>query len=200
MTSGSYFIIFVAVVIYVGFIYSVNKICVKFADSENARKLGKLVYRENYIYVLWMGLQKLFLESYFDLVMCSFLGNSAFIRMNEWKSFWKTSDDRFSSIITMIFTFFVLMYPITIYRETKRIRGIPKSRLLGISELIMESIKPNDDKAAMYIFLFVMRRLSTGIVLVVLADWPMFQCSFLIIFSAMNVIFLVSVRPMDSKK
>ena len=70
------------------------------------------VYEEDYWSEFVKATMKLFLESYFDLVMCVLLNLSAFIKTeDEWSSFFATGPDAFCSTITIIYSALVLFFP-----------------------------------------------------------------------------------------
>jgi hypothetical protein len=83
MNSGSYFVIQASLVFYYLFAFIVNKICAYSAKSPVARKVGMFLYEENYWRELVKATYKLFLESYFDLVMCVMLNTFVFFKMSE---------------------------------------------------------------------------------------------------------------------
>ena len=51
----------------------------------------------------------------------------------------------------------------------------------------------------MYQIVFMARRLASVVVLVFMEQWPFFQCSFLMIFSTLNLAYLVANQPMLTK-
>ena len=56
---------------------------------------------------------KLFLESYFEVVVCSTINVIAFINYrDDFKSFFSTVSDAICSIITIVFSALVLLFPI----------------------------------------------------------------------------------------
>ena len=64
----------------------------------------------------------------------------------------------------------------------------------------MTEVSPNSYHASFYSVYFLLRRFATAILLVVLVKWPFFTCTFLMIFSYMNFIYLTIVRPLETKK
>lgn len=113
MNSGSYFVIQASLLVYYFVTYLINKACVYNARYSVARRIGILVYEENY----WSGCvgatYKLFLESYFDIVMCVMLNGFAFIKSDdEWASFFATGDDALCSTITIVYAALIFFYPL----------------------------------------------------------------------------------------
>lgn len=96
-----------------------NRLAVKFARSYYARKIGIQVDRESYIRCVWQASQKLFIESYFDLAICSFINIMAFEESKdskEFAKFFETRDDIICSLITFIYTTAVFIMPIIGYK------------------------------------------------------------------------------------
>ena len=85
--SGSYFVIQLGMALYLLFFYLINKICVYSARYSLARKIGIFVYEDNYLGSFIDGVVKLFLESYFDIVICTFINLTAFIRAKNFDDF-----------------------------------------------------------------------------------------------------------------
>ena len=115
MNSGSYFVIIGGMFLYMVIFSTVNRVCVVFAKNKWARKLGMLVYVENYWEDFVDGTLKLFLESYFDLVICTGLNLTAFYRtsnLEDLKQFFVTKDDVICSTITILHACLVLFFPI----------------------------------------------------------------------------------------
>jgi hypothetical protein len=64
----------------------------------------------------------------------------------------------------------------------------------------MEGVNPHNYHASMFTVYFLLRRLATGIVLIALTEYPIFQCSFLMVFSTTNFIYVSTVAPLETKK
>ena len=94
LNSGSYFVIFLSMICYYFSAYIINKVCVCNAKYAIARNIGVLFHEDDYWTSFIKASFKLFLESYFDLVMCAMLNLHGFINQHdEWKSFFATRDD-----------------------------------------------------------------------------------------------------------
>ena len=113
MNSGSYFVIQASVLGYYIVTYFINKACATFGPKYSfTRKLGMKAYEDNYWSEFVKATYKLFLESYFDIVMCVMLNMFAFFNMeDEWFSFFYTLDDAFCSTITVVFSTFIIFFP-----------------------------------------------------------------------------------------
>ena len=87
MNSGSYFIFGGGLVIYFVSRWVLNTMARCCAKSARMRKLGIYSYESSYIGNFWMASLKLYIESYFDLVMCSLLACLAWLEIRLEQSF-----------------------------------------------------------------------------------------------------------------
>ena len=83
INSGSYFPIFAGIALYEIVMSAINYLAVKCSGWYWARKVGMSVYSKSYWKNFKDGGIKLFIESYFDLAMCSLLGVLAFLEKDE---------------------------------------------------------------------------------------------------------------------
>ena len=115
---------------------------------------------------------KLFLEAYFDLVICTVLNNFAFLRNNhEAKKYFATIDDAICTITTIVFNFCILFFPYLCYRmiklyleDKKKENKKETEKEMEMDEfqsMIMEGINPKNYHASMYTFYFMMRKNET---------------------------------------
>ena len=119
MNSGSYFVIFAGLLLYMMFNWFINKICTCNAKSSTARNIGIYVYQSSFWDQFTMSAFKLFLESYFDLTICTFINITAFIRaknIKDFREFFETRDDIICSTISILYVFLVLYFPIFCYK------------------------------------------------------------------------------------
>ena len=70
LNSGSYFVIQGALLLYYLTAYGVNKLSTLFPRSSLARSIGMCLYEDSYRREVAKASCKLFLKSYFDVVMC----------------------------------------------------------------------------------------------------------------------------------
>ena len=63
----------------------------------------------------------------------------------------------------------------------------------GMIAILMEGVNPHSYHASMYSFYFLVRRLLTGIVLVIFVDFQYSQCMFLLVLSFANYCYLFTV-------
>ena len=176
MNSGSYFVIIGGMAIYAVVFYFMNKVAVKFAKYRNARKFGMFIFEESYFESFVFGTKKLFLESYFDLVICSFINLTSFLRsknLEDFREFFMTRDDLVCSTITFLHTCFILFFPVYAYHIITLNQG-KFHRMEGMLEILMEGVGPRDYHSSMYTVYFLIRRLLTGFGLVVFVEYPFF--------------------------
>ena len=82
MNSGSYFVIQIGLIFYYFGMFIINKMCTLCPSKKNARQIGMFVHQKSYCKSLINSTIKLFLESYFDLVICTLINLFAFIEYN----------------------------------------------------------------------------------------------------------------------
>jgi len=78
MNSGSFFIIIAGLICLKVTYYIINKIAVLFAHYKFSRLVGIYFYTPSLLNDLKNEILKLFIKSYFDLALCSFLNMFAF--------------------------------------------------------------------------------------------------------------------------
>ena len=176
--------------------------CICFSKYEKARLLGIYVYSKSYVNDFLHSSFKLFLESYFDIVICTMINLVSFKRSKnaiDFAEFFGTWSDTACSTITIVYTFTILYMPVFVYKLIRNYKDDldNQNELLRI---VMEGVNPHNYNATMYTFYFVVRRLLTGVILVVFHEYPFFQCSSLLIFSTVNFIYIVSDKPLEGKE
>ena len=76
--SGSYFVFMMGFVIVNAILFLLNKLAARFSNHKAFRKLGLKVYSSSYKTDTKYESSKMYLESYFDLTLCAFLGVYSF--------------------------------------------------------------------------------------------------------------------------
>ena len=176
LNSGSYFVILLGIFAYEFALYCINKVCTWFPKKPLARKIGVSVYKDSYIGSSVDSTLKLFLESYFDGVICTSINITAFIKTknnDELLEFFTGRDNLICSIITITHVFFVLFFPIYSNYLIKNNQGNFK-KMDGLLAILLEGENPYNYYASMNTFYFLLRRFLTGIGLVIFVDWPYF--------------------------
>jgi hypothetical protein len=91
----------------------ITKACVKFAKNRWAREVGIQAYQPN-PHSVRQSLQRLFLESYFDVAFCAFLNLVAFYESKDvadFAGYFETDIDAINSVIALSFLIAVLIFP-----------------------------------------------------------------------------------------
>ena len=161
-----------------------------------ARLLGIWAYRREYSGLLEGAVYKLILETYFDLVICSFINVKAFSDAKDWddfKEFWNNFDDFVCSAITVFHYVFVFYLPVfchklmnDTWKEAKyNCRDFDKERSAWIR--VMEAnIRQDEYYSRMNTVMFLYRRLMSGMLLIVSRNYPYFQGVVLLMFSTIS--------------
>ena len=119
------------------------------------------------------GTLKLFLECYFDLVICTAMNITSFTRtknFEEFKEFFDTMDDTFCSTLTILHAIFVVVFPLYSFYLIHSNQGKFEKKE-GLLEVLMEGVNPHSYHSSMYTFYFLVRRFLTGIGLVIFIDF-----------------------------
>jgi len=119
--SGSYFILIAIIVAFNIGQEILNKIATLMPKFKWCRRMGMLVYAENWKKDISDEVSKLFLESYFDIAMCALLALLAFTEKNEhgeyeFFSFFGSGSDISCSLLSILHMFLIIYYPIKSYR------------------------------------------------------------------------------------
>ena len=94
----------------------INAVALRFAHNKNARLVGIRVYCPSYLHDMTQASLKLFLESYFDLAICSLLNLMAFIEYNdEFSDFFSSFDDTLCSVFTIVYSILIFMTPLAAF-------------------------------------------------------------------------------------
>ena len=134
-----------------------------------------LVYQKSYWNSLIQSSCKLFLESYFDLVICTLINLFAFIEYNsEFATFFIGSSNKLSSVSTIVFTVLITLFPLTtwfIINFSQADLSYYEDEFLNV---VMKGVNPNNYHASIYTVYFLMRRLATGLILITFKNYPEF--------------------------
>ena len=119
--------------------------------------------------------------------------------MNDFKEFFATNDDIMCSTITIFYTCLVVYFPVYAYFKIKFHQDNfddPDPFL----ETLLEGVNPHNYHASMYTVYFLIRRFLTGFGLVVFVANPFFQCASLMVFTTVNLIYLINIQPLEDSK
>ena len=117
--SGSYGLILCGLTWSTFGYFCLNKLAAKGYRWKISRLVGFWAYRREYSALLSGAVYKLVLETYFDLVICSFINTQAFLdskNIEDFKEFWNNFDDFICSSITVFHFFFVFILPLYCHR------------------------------------------------------------------------------------
>ena len=124
--SGSILIMQVLIVFDFVFRKLINWLGKTFSRVKCFRKLAILFYNPDKSSFIGAS-QRLFMEGYFDIVMCCFINLQGFIiHYHEIEEFTSTRDDIMNSIVALLYTFLMIGFPIwtflTIWENFKRLK------------------------------------------------------------------------------
>jgi len=135
--------------------------------------------------------------------MCSTLSLLAFIEATDaedLRGFFNTPGNLFCSCVAMICFVGVFLFPLWGHHKVhqayklKTLESFATKEKLGI---FYKDIKTNSWSSVMYNFYFMSRRFMTVMILIWMEDLPFFQMQFLLIFSLINFIYLVTTKPIE---
>lgn len=110
--SGSYFIIQIALFLYMLFKILINLIARVFSGCYYARLVGMWAYEDAYLKNFGRDSVKLFMESYFDLVFCVCINIWALLHTPDFMAFFSTPLDAACTCLSIILSILILMYPV----------------------------------------------------------------------------------------
>ena len=178
MNSGSYFIFFISFFVINGSLFLINKISVWQAHRSIFRKIGMKVYSNSYWGDTKYSSLKLYMESYFDLTMCSFLGYLAFSTDSTKGGigeFMENYSDITNSLVTIVYLvmgfIFVIVGLTCLYKNRKDLQSNQFNHSMRV---YFEGVRNSSLSKMMYNLVFLSRRLITGLVLVLLSPYPYF--------------------------
>ena len=97
----------------------INLLCLKliyvFPEVDFIKDVGVATYSSDYSGEYSYANQKLFLESYYDVVMCSCINTIAFMEsknFEDFKEFWNSFDNVLNSTVTCICLVLIIVFPI----------------------------------------------------------------------------------------
>lgn len=116
LNSGSYFLLQIIIVVQISFMSLLHRLLKVCYRSWTARSISLWVYTKDYWQLAKNALQKLFIESYFDLLFCSILNVVALIQSQaEDGSIYEhfsTWHDVLNSSLTILYSLAILILPV----------------------------------------------------------------------------------------
>lgn len=96
-----------------------NRLATRYYQYSISRKVGIWAYQSNYKQEFTKASQKLFMESYFDLAMCTVLNTYALINSEDWadfEGFFIGASNIFNNVIGSVCMILVITFPIYSFR------------------------------------------------------------------------------------
>jgi len=147
---------------------------------------------------------KLFLESFFDLVMGAMLGVMVLFKHEKGESFlsfFDTHDNKFCTCLTLLYTCLMILFTVLSYtvisRNQKALEVSKKG--MGHWKIFFQDNKVDTKQRGLFTFYFLMRRIITVIVLMYMIEFPYFQSAILLVLSISNYSYIISVKPFPCK-
>lgn len=189
--SGSYFVITACLIVFFILLFLINSMAAKCSRFKCCRKLGVHVHEDSYKTALWQSIFKLFVESYFDLVMCAALGLLAFVDEGvKFTDFWQTIDDSVNSSVSILYSIFVVAALFWFFSIiTRNLKSLKLSKMTKKYGVLYSDNKFNTLARALYTVFFLWRRFMTVMILVFI-DKPFFQSHMLLIASLVNLCYI----------
>jgi hypothetical protein len=204
INSGSYFIIFGAILIFYLLKFIVNVVAIACSRFRRARIIGIWAFEQSYIGSIWDASLKLFIESFFDVSMCVWLSCLSFMELPPNSSFgvlFTNKSDSMSTSLTLIYLVLIILIPLWGYIGIiKNFKVLDREKTKVTYGIFYSDNKIDTRERALYNIYFLARRFISVIILVFGGFWPYMQCVFLIVLSLMNCAYLISNTPMMTPK
>ena len=156
-----------------------NKICVKFSKHYIFRVIGVHFYSKKPFSGLRNALTRLFMESYLEICMCTFLNVMAFSQaknLSELIEYFSTIDDLLCSMLTCLTFILILIFPFWAAMSIKNNFGsLDSKKTRQLYGPLYEDIKTNSLNCALYQVFFVARRLIITVLFVLFNNFTFTQ-------------------------
>jgi hypothetical protein len=147
---------------------------IPFRRQEWARRIGVATSKNSYYYGMKQGLQKLFIESYFENSLAIGVGLMAF-RLYELAEFLQTKDDKLCTCVTLIFALLSIYLPIRAFFIIKnRLRSLQNPREIMKTGVYYEEVRTNNIWQASFYVIFMTERFLIILILLILRHLPFF--------------------------
>ena len=204
INTGSIFIFLAGILIFNSLSKIASIIARLNARRPMFRKLGMHVYSESKLADTVSEMFKLFIEGYYDLAMCVALHNISFSEKYDENNtfadiYFSNATDSWISVVNLIITVLVLCAPIYChYLLRVNQHQIDSSHFQEKYEVLLEG-NTSSLESSLYTVYFLYRRFLSVLILVFLDQWPFFQCTFMMVLSSINVVYMLVVKPLQSK-
>jgi hypothetical protein len=179
LNSGSYLLIVLGLIAYFFTRWVVNKLAVKFSHHQKARQIGMWAYEPNTLRSMSTAFKKLFLESYFDLLFCTFINVLALqhaLQMGLTTALYFTRfDDRLNTVVTLFHLLSVFIFPVYVaYTILANFDQLDTKKVTETHGIFYDGCHTKTRGQALYNVLFMLRRLLTVLVLIFIREVPFF--------------------------
>ena len=105
-----------------------------------------------------------------------------------------------NSVLVLVHFLWVIYFPIRYGRKLlQKFHLLDDEEVQSELEFMLEENKFDTKLRALYQIFFMGRRFLTALILTLMSDWPFFQCTIMMIFSTINLIYLYVVQPMQTR-
>ena len=144
---------------------------------------------------------KLFLESIFELTICLILAFIGFEESGDFGIFWRTQEDVFCSVTTVITSIAIVIFPFFVYYTIKHhFKHLKEREVRNKYGSLYEGMNIKTSFTAQYNTLFMARRILIVYILIFMINLPFFVVQFLLIFSIAHLVYLIGYRPFSHKR
>ena len=142
--SGSYFIFVALIVLSFTGRELISRVMILCRRQEWARKLGVATSNEAYYFGMKQALQKLFIESYFEILLAVSVGLMAF-RLHPISEFMQTRDDKLCTCVTLAFALLCIYMPLrAFYVVRNELGSLQNPRQILKIGVFFEDLKTNN--------------------------------------------------------
>lgn len=147
---------------------------------------------------------RLFLESYYDLVLIGYLNVYAFFEMEGMHDFFMlftNISDIVNTLIALVCFVLIHIFPLWVFLRLHRSQDELQDPQVKMNYgIFYEGIKTECYATSIFNIFFMGRRFFIVIILIFFTGSVFFQNFFLILFSALNLAYLVRYKPMETNK
>ena len=170
LNSGSYLILQLFIFVFVAIEFSLNWVATKCYRWSLFRRLGIWAYSDDYKKSMLIGTAKLFMESYFDLAMCTCMNTLAVYRSKDSADFMENlhgRDNILNFVICAICVVWIFYFPIFVYNIIRRnYNNLDRREIKREYKIYYEDLRTENFHSANYNTYFLIRRFITVYVLV----------------------------------
>jgi hypothetical protein len=166
--------------------------------------MGMWAYEDSYSREATQGTLKLFLEGYFDLILCAFLMFLAISTSDgkDYDEFFKGFNNRFCFSLTVFYAISLFIFPIfgiyKIYVGSKW-KILDSDDFQHSYNYLVSDLNLSKFSTSMYHMFFICNRIIIATTLVFMRSLPQFQIKIMLVLSAISMIYLTAWKPLEGK-